>query len=137
MVERRKSVRIECELLSSFRDLDSQEPGRIENAVVRNISRGGVKIRVDEFIPIQNRLYVYIPLPAFQTVEAQVAPLWVVELPDESAYEIGARFIDIGQEEEDAIQDFQYQALLEKMPFSQNIVKDLLKDSAQDTGPDD
>jgi c-di-GMP-binding flagellar brake protein YcgR len=127
MIERRKSVRVECELPSSFRNLDADQPNRIGYAVVRNISQGGVKIRVDEFVPIQNRLYVYLPLPTHRTIEVQVAPSWVVELPHVGKYEIGARFIDIKQEDEEAIQNFQYQALLEKMPFRQNIVKNLLK----------
>ena len=122
---------MECELSSSFRDLDSAQPGRIENAVVKNISRGGVKIQVDEFIPIQNRLYVYLPLPLHQTLEVQVSPSWIVELPHLGKYEIGARFVDIKQEDEEAIQSFQYQALLEKMPFRPKVVKDLLKDPAK------
>jgi len=128
MIERRTSVRVECELPSSFRDLDSREPGRIENAVVRNISRGGLKIRIDEFIPIQDRLYVYLPLPTHQTIEIQVVPSWIVELPHLGKYELGARFVDMKQEDEEAIQGFQYQALLEKMPFRPKVVKDLLKD---------
>ena len=131
MIERRRSVRVECELASSFRDLDSGQPGRIENAVIKNISRGGVKILVDEFVPIQNRLFVYLPLPFHQTIEVQVTPSWIVELPHLGKYEIGACFVDIKQEDEEAIQSFQYQALLEKMPFRPNVVKDLLKDPPQ------
>jgi len=131
MIERRASVRVECDLPSSFRDLDAAQPGRIENAVVRNISRDGVKIRVDVFIPIQDRLYIYLALPSRQTIEVQVVPSWIVELPHLGKYEVGARFVDIKQEEEEAIQSFQYQALLEKMPSRPNVVKDLLKEPPQ------
>lgn len=131
MIERRMSVRVECDLPSSFRDLDAPQPGRIENAVVKNISRGGVKIRVDEFIPIQDRLYVYLALPSHQTVEVQVAPSWIVELPHLGKYELGARFVEMNQEAEQAIQSFQYQALLEKMPSRPNVAKDLLKEPPQ------
>ena len=128
MIERRESVRVECELQSSYRDLDSKNPGRIENAVVKNISRGGIKIRFDEFIPIQNRLYVYLPLPARQTIETQIVPAWIVELPHLGKYEMGARFVNMSPEDEEAIQNFQYQALLEKMPSRPHTLKELLED---------
>ena len=129
MIERRQSIRVECEITSTFRDLDSETPGRVEVAVVRNISRGGLKIRVDAFIPIQDRLFVYLHLPNHHTIEVQVRPAWIVELPHLGKYEMGARFVEIKQEDEEAIQGFQYQALLERMPFRPNVVKDLLKDN--------
>ena len=129
MQERRQSIRVECEFSTTFRDLDSGNPGRIEGAVVKNISRGGVKIRVDAFIPIQDRLYIYLHLPSHHTIEVQVKPAWIDELPHLGKYEVGARFVDMKQEDEEAIQGFQYQALLERMPFRPNMVKDLLKDT--------
>ncbi len=128
MVERRNSIRVECELFSSFRNLDSENPGRIETAVVKNISRGGIKIRFDNFVPLENRLYIYLPLPSHQTIEAQVVPAWIVELPHLGKYEMGVRFVNIKSEDEAVIEGFQYQALLEKMPFRPHIVKDLIKD---------
>ena len=129
MIERRKSIRVECELSTSFRDLDSGNPGRIECAIVKNISRGGIKIRLDAFIPIQDRLYVYLHLPTHRTIEVQVRPAWIVELRHLNKFELGARFLDMKEEDEDAIENFQYHALLEKMPFRPNVVKDLLKDN--------
>jgi len=127
LVERRLCLRVECELTSSFRDLDSGNPSHIESAVVKNISRGGVKLRVDEFIPIQDRLFIYLHLPSHQTIEVQVKPAWVVEIPHLNKYEIGARFVGMREEDENAIENFQYQALLEKMPSRAEVVKDLLK----------
>ena len=128
MIERRKSIRVECEFPTSFRDLDSTNPARIENAVVKNISRGGVKLRVDDFVPIQDRLYIYLHLPTHHTIEVQLKLAWIIELPHLKKYEAGARFMDMKQEDEVAIQGFQYQALLDRMPFRPNIVKDLLRD---------
>ena len=121
MIERRLSIRVECDLSSSFRDLDSDNPRRVEIAVVKNISRGGVRIRVDAFIPIQNRLYIYLQLPTHQTIEVQVKPAWIVELPHLGKYELGARFVDMKEEDEEAIQGFQYQSLLEKIPARPNV----------------
>jgi c-di-GMP-binding flagellar brake protein YcgR len=131
MIERRQALRVECELTTSYRDLDSEDPARIECAVVKNISRGGLKIRVDAFVPIQDRLYVYLHLPTHQTLEVQVRPAWIVELPHLNKYEMGARFFEMSEDHEKAIENFQYQALLEKMPARKNIIKDLLKNGPE------
>ena len=133
MLERRRSIRVECELTITFRDLDSQNPAHIENAVIKNISRGGLKIRVTDFVPIQDRLYISIHLPSHRTVEAQVVPALIVELPHVGQYELGARFVEMRPEDEEAIENFQYQALLERMPFRPNVVKDLLRETPPDT----
>ena len=134
MIERRACLRVECELSSSFRDLDSGNPGHIESAVVKNISRHGLKIRIDTFVPIQDRLFIYLHLPSNQTIEVQVRPAWIVELPHLNKYEVGARFVGIREEEESAIENFQYQALLEKMPSRAQVLKDLLK--RREAGPE-
>ena len=134
MIERRHCIRVECELISSLRDLDSGNPGHIEETVVKNISRGGLKIRLDSFIPIQNRLYIYLRLPSNQTIEVQVRPAWIVELPHLNKYEMGARFVGMREEDESAIENFQYQALLEKMPSRSDVVRDLLKKKNSKSG---
>ena len=131
MLEKRKSIRVECELTISFRDLDSADPGRIESAIIKNISRGGIKIRVDALIPIQNRLHISLRLPN-QTIEVQVKPSWIIEQPQLGKYDMGARFLDMKEEYEEAIETFQYQALLQKMPLRPHVVKDHLKDNPGD-----
>ncbi len=132
MQERRSCIRVECELSTSYRDLDSESPARIECGVVKNISRSGIKIRLDEFVPIQNRLFVYLHLPSSQTLELQVRPAWVVELPHLDKFEVGAQFVDMSDEQERAIENFQYQALLEQMPSRDRVVKNLLKKKPSD-----
>ncbi len=134
MIERRLCVRVECELTSSYRDLNAGNPSHIESAVVKNISRGGLKIRIDTFTPIQDRLFVYLHLPSHQTIEVQIRPAWIVELPHLNKYEMGARFVGIREEDENAIENFQYQALLEKMPSHGDIAKDLLRPGKKNGG---
>ena len=119
MIERRQSIRVECELPSRFRNLDSGLSQKIAEATVKNISRGGVCIRVDEFIPIQCHLHFYLTLPDHETIEVRLVPAWIVELPNLGKYEMGARFVEMSAEQEDAIQSFEYRVLLEKMPSRQ------------------
>ena len=134
MIERRQSIRVECELPSRFRNLEPSCPQQISDAVVRNISRGGLCLRVNEFIPIQCPLYFYLSLPNHETIEVRLALAWVVELPHLGKYEMGARFVEMSPEQEDAIQSFQYQTLLEKMPSRRNVLKDIQKEPPKDPG---
>ena len=125
MTERRLSIRIECELPSSMRNLDQGYPQRLSPVLVKNISRGGVCLRIDEFVSIQSRLYFCISLPNNRTIEACISPAWIVELPHLGKYEMGARFVEMSPEQEDAIQEFQYQILLKKIPSRANLKPDL------------
>ena len=116
MNERRQSIRVECELPSRFRNLDPGYPPKVAEATVKNISRGGVCIRINEFIPIQCHLHFYLTLPNHETIEVRLVPAWIIELPHLGKYELGARFAEMSPEQEDIIQNFQYQALLQKIP---------------------
>jgi c-di-GMP-binding flagellar brake protein YcgR len=136
MNERRRSIRVECELATSYRDLDSPNPGHVEVAVVKNISRGGIKLRVDVFVPIQDRLFLHLQLPTHESIEVQVVPAWIVEIKHLNKFEMGVRFVNIREEDEDKIENFQYQALLEKMPTRASVIKDLLKDNPPPSAPD-
>ncbi len=128
MQERRQSVRVECEIPSSVRDLDSLSPHQIKTAVIRNLSRGGIRLRMDEFVPIQDRLTVYFNLPNHRSVEVHITLAWVVEIPHINKYEMGARFVEMSREDEDAIQNFQYKAILERIASKPYIIKDPKKD---------
>ncbi len=118
MIERRRSVRVPCEIPTLLRNLDSHDTQAVSTAVVMNISRGGLCLRMDQFVPIQCHLYVTLHLPSQPPIEVRVAPAWIVELPHLGKYEMGARFLDIRSEDEETIQAFQYKTLLEKIPPS-------------------
>ena len=134
MLERRESIRVECDLPSSVRSLDPSFPRQVIHVVVKNISRSGVCLRVDEFIPIQCHLHFYLQLPEHEAVEVRLTPAWIVELPHLGKYEMGARFAEISHEQEDAIQVFQYKALLQKIPSRKDVLKDLQKEPPRDPG---
>ena len=127
MIERRQSIRVECELSSKFRTLDKEHGYKLSEAVVRNVSRGGILIRLERFIPLQAQLYFYLELPHHEVIEVRLVPAWIVEIPSIGRYEMGARFVEMTPEQEDVIQDFQYRALLDRMPSHENVLKDLQK----------
>ena len=122
MLERRLSIRVECEIPSEFRNLDPKYPShKIYETLVKNISRGGVCLHVNEFIPIQCHLYFYLRLPNHETIEVRIAPTWIKERPNLGKYEMGARFVEMSPSQEDAIQDFQYERLAKKTASSESL----------------
>jgi len=67
-------------------------------ALTDDISQGGVKIRVQEFIPLRTVLHMKIHMndPArLVPVKGQV--VWVREVPHSEVYDIGIRFLEIFQ----------------------------------------
>ncbi len=127
MNERRQSVRVQCHLPALLKNIDSNSLQPIDNALVMNISRSGICVRLDQFIPVQSRLYVYLNLPDHPPIEVRTAPAWISELPHLEKYEMGGRFVGIRPEDENAIQSFQYKTLLEKIPQRTTALKDFQK----------
>ena len=115
MVERRRSVRVACELATSYRDMNPQKPVQIENAIVKNISRGGVRLLVNDFIPTTARLHIYLHLSRYQTIEVRVQPTWVTEIPHLNRYEVGASFVELSENNESAVETYQQHAVMEKL----------------------
>ena len=110
--ERRQYSRISCELESSFTELNEGPPLSPSFAVVKDISRGGLRLRVDHFVAIPNRLQCHLVLPGHQEIQVLVEPTWAVELPRLDRYEIGVRFVSPSSEVQETIRDFEYETLL-------------------------
>lgn len=121
MIERRQSTRVQCELPALLRNLNAGHVQPIVNTVVTNISRTGLCMQLDQFIPVPSRLQVYLNLPNQPTIEVQAAPAWIAEIPHRGKYTMGVRFIEIHPQDEETIQNFQYQTLLKKLPAKKSI----------------
>lgn len=103
MRELRQFPRVHCEIESSFRNLDDPiRPATVETTV-HNISEGGVRFRTDKFVALSNRLFLTINLPKQRPISVRVQPAWISENPTFSAYEVGARFVDLSSEDRSLI----------------------------------
>ena len=111
MLERRGSVRVSCELASSFRNLDNPTDKTSRFTTVSDISRGGVKLKVPDFIPLTSNLILSLTMPKHRTVDVRIAPSWISEEPGTGKFHLGARFVEMSAEAKIAIQNFQMQAL--------------------------
>ncbi len=62
-------------------------------SLASNISQGGVKLTVYEFIPIGSMLEMQVQLPDLKTVNVKGRVMWVNEIAYSERYEIGVQFI--------------------------------------------
>lgn len=105
-MNKRQYPRAECCINSSYKDLDAGDHGKsYEDTVVSDISQGGIRFRVSRFIPIRNRLSVYLRPEKSASIEAVVKSAWIRELPRLSQFEIGASFISISEDDKKLVQN--------------------------------
>lgn len=103
---KRQHPRAECSINSTYKDLDAVDRSKsYGDAVVSDISEGGIRFRVSNFISVRNRLSMFLTPEKSSSLEAIVKPAWIKEIPHLSQFEIGASFISISQEDKRIIQE--------------------------------
>ena len=106
-VERRSTKRLSCDLPSSFRDFDSVTSWSSSFASIKDISRGGLRLRTHSFVLLSDRLGISFKLPNCEkTIEARVSPAWISEIPNTQIYEVGVQFTELSDEAKLAIENF-------------------------------
>ena len=85
----------------SFRksvEYQTREEGMPSGSLSDDISKSGVRIRVQEFIPLRTvlTLKIHMTEPA-RTVPVKGEVVWVREVPYSEVYDIGIRFTEILQ----------------------------------------
>lgn len=105
-LDKRKHDRIRCEIDSSFRNLDSDVSKPISETLIQDISEGGIRFRVNHFIPVHNKLLFRIQIPNSKSIEAVARPTWIREIPHLRQFDIGAQFISLSDEDRIVIKEF-------------------------------
>lgn len=104
MEERRKYIRIPDESQISCKIITGK---RAHEYMTKNISKGGIKFLVHDFIPKDSILKIKLVLyKTSATFEALVRTMWVRQVPNSDQYEIGVQFIDIPHEAVDHLIDY-------------------------------
>ena len=93
MIERRKFVRIPESSQITYRALSNKKN---EGFLTRDISQGGIRFYVHEFIPKDTTLQIRLTLQKVSfSFEALVKVIWYKEIIPNERFELGARFINI------------------------------------------
>jgi hypothetical protein len=64
------------------------------NAMVEDLSKGGVRFRVDEFLSRKANLLLEVHLPGAHPVRTLASVAWVRELPEDEGFDVGGSFVD-------------------------------------------
>jgi c-di-GMP-binding flagellar brake protein YcgR len=95
MDERRKYVRIPDSSQLSYEVIPTKKNGK---CAVKDISQGGMRFLVAQFIPKGANLKIKLALNRMSfTFEALVRVMWISEVSYGDGYEVGTQFVDIPQ----------------------------------------
>src|SRR5690349_4986542 len=57
------------------------EPSRLGGSISRDISQGGIQIRLTEFIPLKTMVTLEIQLPGGRVAECKGEVVWIYQVP--------------------------------------------------------
>jgi len=94
MEERRKYIRIPENLEISYKVIPEDEG--LRTFTTRDISQGGIRFLVRNFIPKGSRLKIRFALgKSSLVIEAVVHLVWIKESVHSNSYEVGVEFVDV------------------------------------------
>ena len=105
-IEKRRHKRIDCEIQSAIKTTDENGRPSLLETTVQDISEGGVRFRINKFIPVRDRVWVKLNIPRSKPIEVLTKPAWIRELPSIGQYDIGAQFLTLTDEDRRLIQSF-------------------------------
>jgi len=104
--ERRQQPRINTAMSVRYRGI-RQTDDSVVNAISKDISAGGVRLLVNEFISVFTRLVLEIAVPsAPKPIRAVSKIAWIYKKPYGEQYEIGAQFMDMSEEDKKDVFSF-------------------------------
>ena len=71
-----------------------EETGPYSGAMARDISETGLKMRVNQFIPLGTELILHIQLSTQKTIDCMGRVVWVQKIPHMENYQAGVQLTD-------------------------------------------
>ena len=104
--ERRRNPRANSAMPVQYRGMRQGGDATI-GAIARDISNGGIRLVVNEFLSIFTRLVVEISIPSTpKPVRAISKVVWIRKRPYGEQYEVGMQFVDMTEEDKRNIFQF-------------------------------
>lgn len=105
-IERRKYARLECSMPVQYKKVGDLDSG-ISKALTRDISEGGVRLVVDEYIPTASKLTLIISFPfRDKKIKALGKIVWARRHSEMPIYDVGIEFISTTKSTKRDIADF-------------------------------
>lgn len=104
--ERRQYPRVNTTMSIQYRGM-RQASDSVMGAIARDISSGGIRVLVNEFISVFTRLVVEVYIPSTSEAVKVVSKVaWIQKRPHGEQYEIGMQFLDMAEEDRRNISEF-------------------------------
>jgi c-di-GMP-binding flagellar brake protein YcgR len=104
--EKRRQARLTFHIPMRYKKIES-DIREFKGSLMKNISEGGASMSTYEFLPLNSRLAMEIPLRAgSRPVEGLCRVAWVKKAPFGEQYDAGVEFININQEYSKQIGNF-------------------------------
>ncbi|MBU0467647.1 MAG: PilZ domain-containing protein [Candidatus Omnitrophica bacterium] len=87
--EKRSFQRVECRNLVRFKLKDSAES---EGCLAHDISDGGIKINLNEFVPLNSEVNLEVQLATQRIVDCVARIVWIEKMPFMDRYQAGLEF---------------------------------------------
>ena len=105
-MEKRKGPRFSSRIPMRYKKLErsSQE---FKGSLMRNISAGGARMTIYEFLPLNFRLVAEIPLiSGLKPLQGVCRVAWVEKAAFSEQYDVGLEFLNLNQEDKKQITEF-------------------------------
>ncbi len=104
--ERRQYPRVNTTMSIQYRGI-RQASDSVMGAIARDISSGGIRVLVNEFISVFTRLVVEVYIPSTSEAVKVVSKVaWIQKRPHGEQYEVGMQFLDMAEEDRHNISEF-------------------------------
>lgn len=113
--EKRKHPRFDFSMPMRYKRLE-KDARAFKGSLIKNLSTGGAQVNTFEFLPLNVKLAVEIPLlSGVQPVKGICRVAWVRKAGFSEQYDTGVEFVDFGQENTEQLAKFIFDKNVEKV----------------------
>ncbi len=104
--ERRQNPRINTTMSIQYKGI-RQASDSVMGAIARDISSGGIRVLLNEFVSVFTRLVVEVAIPSNPKLIRVISKVaWIQKRPHGEQYEVGMQFLDMAEEDRRDIAEF-------------------------------
>ena len=113
--ERRRHVRLDSHIPMRYRKIETK-PQELKGSLMKNLSIGGVRMTIYEFLPLNSKLAMEIPLMfGGKPVQGACRVAWVKKIAFGEQYDVGVEFVNLNQGDQTQIAKFIFDKSVERI----------------------
>lgn len=114
-IEKRRHIRFDSRIPMRYRKIETNAR-EFKGSLMRNISEGGVKATIHEFLPLNSKLAMEIPLVSGRkSVNGTCRVAWIKKAGFSEQYNVGTEFLHLSEADKIEIANFIFSKSVEKV----------------------